>query len=559
MKYIKQRILELLNRAVQELQQEGILPSEASMAPGLERPAAATHGDYATNLAMQWAKPARQAPRVIAQALAAKLQEHHELLAGVEVAGPGFVNLRLSLEVLQAEIMNIRSAGSAYGTSDWGVGRKVLLEYVSANPTGPLNIVSARAAAVGDSLARILKSQGLEVCREYYVNNAGKQIQLLGRSLYARWQESRGEAVDFPEDGYQGEYVKELAAKIAAGQGTAWEKLDKDAISEVFTEQGVSRIIASQGRDLSALGADFDNWFHESDLHGSGEIEEVLQELKARGCLYEKEGALWFRSTDLGDDKDRVLRKADGDWAYLAADIAYHWNKLKRGYTELVDLWGPDHHGYIARLRAALQALGCAPEAFKVHIVQQVNLWEGGKPVAMSKRAGRIVTLADLLQDVGKDVARFFFLMRSTDAHLDFDLDLARRNTEDNPVFYIQYAHARICSILKKSLTDGFDFPAVGEPIRFANVPLPEETTLARELAAFPEVLETCARTLEPHSLAFALRDIATAFHRFYTVCRVLDSSDLPCSRVRLALIDATRGVLHNGLSLLGLSAPESM
>ncbi|MCK5219300.1 arginine--tRNA ligase [bacterium] len=559
MKYIKQRILELLNQAVKELQQEGVLPAEVPMAPGLARPAAAVHGDYATNLAMQWAKPARQAPRVIAQALAAKLQDYPELLAGVEIAGPGFVNLRLNPAVLQAELENIRSAGFAYGVSDWGVGRKVLLEYVSANPTGPLNIVSARAAAIGDSLARILKSQGLEVCREYYVNNAGRQIQLLGRSLYARWQESRGEVVDFPEDGYQGEYVKELAAGIAAERENSWEQLDKDTVSKVFAEQGVNRIIASHCRDLSDLGADFDNWFHELDLHVSGEIEAVLEELKTRGYLYKKEGALWFRSTDLGDDKDRVLRKANGDWAYLAADIAYHWNKLKRGYTELVDLWGPDHHGYIARLRAALQVLGCAPKAFKVHIVQQVNLWEGGKPVAMSKRAGRLVTVTDLLQDVGNDVARFFFLMRSTDSHLDFDLDLARRHTEDNPVFYIQYAHARICSILKKSSADGFDLPAVGEPVKAVEVSLPEETTLARELAAFPEVLETCVHTLEPHSLAFALRDIAAAFHRFYTVCRVLNSADIPCSRARLALIDAARVVLHNGLSLLGISAPESM
>jgi arginyl-tRNA synthetase len=334
---------------------------------------------------------------------------------------------------------------------------------------------------------------------------------------------------------------------------------------KIFQQKGVNKIVESHRKDLMNFGVSFDNWFYESLLYknknekGQNKVEEILAMLESKEFTYTEDGARWFRSTAFGDDKDRVLIKADGIHTYIASDIAYHNDKFARSFTELVDIWGPDHHGYIARMRAAMQALGHPAEAFRVLIAQQVNLFEAGEPVAMSKRAGKFVTMADLIQDVGRDVARFFFLMRSTDAHLDFDLDLARKHTEENPVFYIQYAHARICSIIRKAQDEGWSLPPAGEAAVAGLTALPEELALARELAMFPEVLDTCARNLEPHGLAFYLKDVAAVFHRFYTVCRVLDQDERARSLARLGLVEAVRIVLRNGLNLLGISAPESM
>jgi len=557
--YLKQRVKDLLIQAAAELQAEGVLPGDAAIQPELERPAALEHGDYATNLALKLAKPARKAPKLIAEALQRKLEAHEDMLARVEVAGPGFVNLYLKPDIFLAESDAVRIAGEAYGHANWGEGRKLLLEFVSANPVGPLNVVSARAAAVGDSLARILGSQGVTVQKEYYINDAGNQARLFGLSLFTRWRQSLGEDRPMPEEGYQGEYVLPTAQAIAREQAAELAAADEAGQTAIFRRCGVAHMVASHREDLARFGVEFEQWFSEASLYEQGKVRAALEDLKTRGYVFEQDGAVWFRSTDFADDKDRVLIKANGDPAYIMADIAYHRDKFERGFTELVDIWGPDHHGYIARMKAAMQALGREAEAFRVLIAQQVNLLENGQPVAMSKRAGRFITMNDLVGDVGKDVARFFFLMRSTDAHLDFDLDLARKHTEDNPVFYVQYAHARICSIIKKAQAEGFTLPETGTPAAMELAAVPEELAVARELAAFPEMLEISARNLEPHGLAFYLRDLAAVFHRFYTVCRVLDAEAPERSRARLALIESIRVVLRNGLGLLGVEAPESM
>ena len=557
--YLKARVLKLIQTAIEELRQTGFLTQDFKVIAELDRPATPEHGDYATNLAMQSAKKIGQPPRIFAEKLVEKIRGYSELIEKIQIAGPGFINFYLKPRVLFKEIQTIIGSQKHYGESDWGQGRKILLEFVSANPVGPLNVVSARAAAVGDSLARILNNQGVKASKEYYINDAGNQAQLLGESLYARWLQSKGKEVSVPEQGYQGEYIITLAKEIVADNNE--EKIlalkPQEAIA-FFRKKGVERLVFSHKQDLESFGVEFDNWFYESQLYKKEKVKQALNELEKKGYVYEKEGASWFKSTELGDDKDRVLIKNNGEPAYLAADIAYHKDKFERGYQELIDLWGPDHHGYIGRLQAAIQALGFDKKAFQVYIVQQVNLLEAGKPVAMSKRAGRFVTMADLLTEVGKDVARFFFLMRSKDAHLDFYLDLARKQTEDNPVFYIQYAHARICSILNKSKQENIAFKL--EDIKDTDYTFKgEEISLMRDLVAYPEILETCARTLEPHTLAFMLRDIATSFHRFYTMCKVINKEDMLTTKFRLILTEASKIILKNGLELLGISAPASM
>jgi arginyl-tRNA synthetase len=578
--YLRQRVRAWLQQAVKEMQAEGNWPADLAMLAEVERPASAEHGDYSTNLALKLAKPLRQSPRAIAEKLKVAMEARgQELIESVEIAGPGFVNLRLNPAALAAEVGAVRASDKNYGSDTWGQGRKLLLEFVSANPTGPLNIVSARAAAVGDALARILSSQGVLVSKEYYINDAGNQARLFGVSAYCRWQEMKGfslvfanekgeyetgtvgpKMLQFPAEGYRGEYVKDVAAATGEKYGSLIEKTaDPGKVTELFRKDGIAQMVASHRRDLETFAVTFDTWFSELTLYDSGKVKAALADLQARGYIFEKEGATWFRSTDFGDDKDRVLIKANGENAYIMADIAYHRDKFDRGYTELIDIWGPDHHGYIPRMKAAMQALGHSADTFRVLIAQQVNLLENGEPVVMSKRAGVFITMADLIKDVGRDVARFFFLMRSTDAHLDFDLDLARKHTDENPVFYVQYAHARICSILTKAREEKWQVPSPGEGGELSQSLVPEEMAVVRALTAFPEIVEAAAANLEPHTVAFYLRDLATEFHRFYTLCRVLDPEAPERSAARLALIDAIRIVLRNGLDLLGISAPEKM
>lgn len=520
------------------------------------------HGDWTTNLALVLGKQLGRSPRELAQALAAQLPGD-DRVGPAEVAGPGFLNFRFRDGFLNALPRRIVGAGAAFGGSRLGVPERIQVEYVSANPTGPLNVVSARAAAVGASLVRLLRAVGHDAQGEFYVNDAGNQVDLLGASVAARLAELHGRAAafPFPENGYQGEYVRDLARQLdAAEPARALVALMRVAEPTApathdladLRAAALERMLEWQRSDLADYGAEFARWFRESTLH-PGKVEETLAALKARGVVFEAEGATWLRTTAFGDDKDRVIVRSNGVPTYLLPDIAYHRDKHARGFRRAIDLWGPDHHGHILPMRASLEALGLETDFLEVLIVQQVNLLSEGLPVKMSKRAGEFVTLRDLMDDVGADSAKFFFLMRSTSAHLDFDMDLARQQNDENPSFYVQYAHARIASVLRYAAERGL-VPADAE----SGYAAPEERTLLRTLAAFPEVVRGAAAAREPHRIPAYLIETAATFHRFYHACRVV-SDDAARSRDRLLLVDACRIVLRNGLGLLGVSAPERM
>jgi arginyl-tRNA synthetase len=531
----------------------GLHTSERVALLELAIPRESAHGDWTTNLALGLARELKRPPRALAEQLAAAFPRDPDLFESVEVAGPGFVNFRYSPAFLAELPRRVLAEGEAFGRSDLGRGVPIQVEYVSANPTGPLNVVNARAAAVGAALVRLLDATGHRVASEFYVNDSGTQVDLLGESVAARFAERAGKQRPLPEQGYHGEYLRELAAELPPA-----EALDRLAVADGaawFRDQALEHMIAWQRRDLEAYGASFDQWLRESSLHRSGAVEQTLAELEARGMVYQAEGARWVRTTRFGDDKDRVVVRGSGQPTYLLPDVAYHRDKRARGFRHSIDLWGPDHHGHIVPLRAALEALGLEHDFLEVMIVQQVNLLSGGRPVRMSKRAGEFVTLRDLMDEVGADCAKFFFLLRSTSAHLDFDLDLARRQNDENPAFYVQYAHARIASILRFAAERGLTPEARGGATPEL---VPEETALARRLAAFPEVVRGAAFAREPHRLPTYLMDTAAEFHRFYHACRVV-TDDAELSRARLRLAEATRVVLRNGLTLLGVSAPQRM
>ena len=559
------------------LRRTGLWSEEREGRIELAIPRDPSHGDWTTNLAMLIAKDAGRPPRALAEALAAAFPESDEVEPPT-VAGPGFLNFRYRPAFVQSLPGTIVAADAGFGSHDHARGHTVLVEYVSANPTGPLNVVSARAAAVGACLVRLLEATGHRAQGVFYVNDAGRQVNLLGESLAARFAERIGVPVPFPEDGYQGGYLRELAAQVEEGE--ARRALDDDDLVW-FRGQALERMLAWQKKDLAEYGAEFARWYRESELHDSGAVDEALQALTQRGMIYQAtkpetdrtaEGAAtddhadddepasgeatFLRTAKFGDDKDRVVKKSDGAPTYLLPDIAYHRDKHERGFEKAIDLWGPDHHGYIPRMKAALQALGLPPDFLEVLIVQQVNLKSGGQPVKMSKRAGEFITLRDLMDEVGSDCAKFFFLMRSTNAHLDFDMDLAKRQNDENPAYYVQYAHARIASVIRFAAEKGARAAAAG--VAGAALEQPEEIQLIRKLAAFPEVVRGAAFAREPHRVPVYLHETAAEFHRFYHACRVV-TDDAALSAARLRLCEAARIVIRNGLTLLGVSAPERM
>ena len=525
------------------------------------------HGDWTTNLALLLAKELKQSPRAVAERLKQEFPPDPERFGAVEVAGPGFLNIRYADAFLSGLPARIRGEGERFGAHDHAHGERYQVEYVSANPTGPLNVVNARAAAVGATLVRLLNATGHEAAGEFYVNDAGAQVDLLGASVAVRIAEAAGRDARFPENGYRGEYIAELAKDLARDAGVRdlvlgglANGLFPRAVYERVALLALERLLAWQRRDLSDYGAEFAVWFLESALHLPREGEsrsrvwDALAKLEARGVVFDADGARWIRTTDFGDDKDRVVVRSNGVPTYLLPDIAYHLDKRARGFRHVIDLWGPDHHGHILPLEASLASLGIEKDFLEILIVQQVNLLSGGEPVKMSKRAGEFITLRDLMEDVGADCAKFFFLMRSTSAHLDFDLDLAKRQNDENPAFYVQYAHARIASVLRFAAERGLE-PAADGRVRLE---APEEIALLRRLAAFPEVVRGAAFAREPHRLPTYLVEIAAEFHRFYHACRVV-GDDAARSRERLAVADAARVVIQNGLALMGVSAPERM
>jgi len=522
----------------------------------IEVPREREHGDLATNAAMNLARTLRKPPRAIAETLAGALRGHHDWFEAVEPAGPGFLNFRIRSERVREGLAELLVRGDACGRSAHGRGRRVMVEYVSANPTGPLNVVNARAAAFGGALVRLLDAAGYEAVSEFYVNDVGRQIELLGASLLARWHEARGrgEAV-IPEGGYRGEYLKDLAAGLDDGevQGLLAGKAD-DAQRDAMARFAVGRIRAWQENDLAAYGTRYARWFHQHELYPDA-VESALQRMRDRGLVEERDGAVWFRSTAFGDDQDRVVVRANGEPTYFLADIAYHVTKHDRKVEHSIDIWGPDHHGYIGRMQAACEALGYGRDWLEVLIVQQVNLLSAGEQVKMSKRRGEFITLQDLLDEVGKDAAIFFFLMRRAESHLDFDMDLAKKESDENPVFYVKYAHARISGILRKAAEEGAVRPPDPDLARLVE---PSEMALAKLLLRFPGIVVSAAEAREPHRLTTYLRDTAQAFHLFYHHCRVV-SGDAGLSGARLALVEASRLVLARGLGLMDIAAPERM
>jgi len=580
---LKRNLERLVLDALATLQQDGVLSIDDRPAVQLERTRDAKHGDFACNIAMVLAAASKLKPRDIAAKIAAAIPDS-DLVEKIEVAGPGFINFFLKPGAFQNIPKEILDAGEAYGRSDYGQGGRVVVEFVSANPTGPLHIGHGRGAAYGSTVANLLEAIGFTVQREYYVNDAGRQTGILALSVWLRYLEKCGEDIAFPPNAYQGEYIKEIAATLYERDGKSLCH-SADAVMGVITpdmdvEAQLDRLVEQAGRligknafrkvtdlavqiiledirdDLAAFGVEFDTWFYEHELVDSKAVDQVINRLGEH--IYEKGGARWFSAKKFHDEKDRVVIRENGQPTYFALDTAYHLNKLERGFGRIIDVWGADHHGYVPRLKAAIAAMGEGPGKLDVLLIQFVSLYRGGKKVQMSTRAGEFVTLRELREEVGCDAARFFYVLRKSDQHLDFDLDLAKSQSSDNPVYYVQYAHARICSVMKQMDQKHLKWDAEKGARNLSLLTEQHEQALLATLFRYPEVIESAAQGEEPHQLAYYLRDLANDFHTYYNTHQFLVESS-PLRNARISLILATRQVLHNGLSLLGVSAPEVM
>lgn len=586
---MKKTLETLISTALTTLQANGILDNTLTPTIHVERTRDSSHGDFATNLALMLAKSAKTNPRQLAQQLIDALPKS-EVVSKVELAGAGFINFFIDANAQYQVIPTIYQQGPQFGRSQRGAGKKVQVEFVSANPTGPLHVGHGRGAAYGSAVANLLTACGFAVHREYYVNDAGRQMDILATSVWLRYLECCGDAFTFPCNGYRGGYVRDLAQQLFSEQGrqfahplaVVFANLPLDEIDggdkEIYIDSliarakqllgvegyrlvfdvGLNAILADIRDDLAEFDVTYQQWFSEHSLMDDGSIKSALAVLKANHHLYEKEGAIWFKSSELGDEKDRVVVRDNGQYTYFASDIAYHWNKLARGFDLLIDIWGADHHGYIARVKAALRALGADDEKLHILLVQFATLWRGEEKVQMSTRSGEFVTLRELRDEVGKDAARFFYVMRRSEQHMDFDLALATSKSNENPVFYVQYAHARVCSVFRQLSEKGFTHdPALGMA-NLAQLSAEHETTLLTMLARYPEIIERAAVQYEPHLLINYLRELATDFHTYYNAHQFLVESDV-LRNARLNLVGAVQQVLVNGLTLLGISAPEVM
>ena len=588
-----------LDHAVQTLQQEGVLPSDWNNTSNLTRTKDRSHGDFASNIAMIGSKAAGMKPRDLAEKVLAALPEVVDI-SKAEIAGPGFINFFLNADQRFAILDQIQAQKETFGRSQANAAKKIQVEFVSANPTSSLHVGHGRGAAYGMTVATLLEATGAKVDREYYVNDAGRQMDILATSTYLRYLELLGQNLVFPKNAYQGDYVKEIAQTIINKDGDAYlrevadvykdvpedvqyaEELDSDGNKvvlsgdkgkhidgliansqqllgegyRVFHQAALHAILDDIKDDLADFGVTFNQWFSEASL--SAKIDEALETLDQRGFLYEKDGNIWFKSTEFGDEKDRVVKRRNGQTTYFASDIAYHLNKLQRGYTDLIDIWGSDHHGYISRVKAAIDAMGYDSKKLTVLLVQFVSLWRGGEMVQMSSRSGQFVTLRDLRKEVGNDAARFYYVMRKSEQHIDFDLDLAVSQSKDNAVYYIQYAHARICRMLEKALSTGLQFDVNAARTHATRLSLDAETEILAKLAAYPDAVLRAANAYEPHQVGNYLKELAALFHAWYNEHKVL-SDDAELTQARLLLSINVQQVLRNGLELLGVSAPESM
>jgi len=551
---LKRKLAELLRQAVTEMQQSGKLPSVTLPEAIIERPQNAEHGDYASSLPLKLARAARANPLTIANDIVGYLAPIPEVEQAV-VAPPGFINFTLKSSWLASQVESILAAGDGFGDIELGEGKRIQIEFVSVNPTGPLHVGHGRGAILGSTLANVLAAAGYEVEKEYYINDAGSQIDAFRRSLHARYKQCLGLEAEVPEDGYLGNYMIDLAKEIVTEHGDKFLHLAEEEAVSLIGELGLEKIISQIRADLELLGVRFDVWFSERSLFANGQYQEALSLLKQGGYISEKEGATWFVSTALGEDKDNVVIRSDGSPTYFATDIAYHYDKfVKRKFDTVINIWGADHMGHVSRMKAVVSALGIDPERLKVIISQMVTLRRGGEIVRVSKRSGDIITLRELVEEVGPDVCRFFFLSRSADSQMDFDLELAKKQSADNPVYYVQYAHARIASILRLARERGIAH-ADGDVSLLTTEP---ELALIRKMLLLPELVETIATTLEPHHLTYYAQDLATIFHSFYKQCRVISQNEA-LSKARLKLVEAAKIVLSRTLHLMGMSAPERM
>lgn len=543
---------DIVRKAIENCKKAATIKTEDLPDIIIEKPKRDEFGDFATNVAMLLAGKEGKPPRQIAELIAKEIRQT-ENIKKVEVAGPGFINIFMDDKYWLSLLKEVHNLKEKYGTSNTGSGKKVQVEFVSANPTGPLHIGHGRGAAVGDSLANILKAAGYKVVKEYYVNDAGRQVYILGESVRKRMEELQGKDVEFPDDYYKGEYVKEIAQDFLTKHSSVGKAQSTSTVQDFACEAMLERI----KKDLQDFDVEFDNWFSEKTLEDEGLVNNAIEELRKNGYIYEDEGAVWFRTTQLGDDKDRVLIKADKEKTYFASDIAYHKKKAESGFSTIVNVWGADHHGYEARVRAALKAFGYDDNILKIIFIQLVALLRNGVQVPMGKREGEFVTLRQVIDEVGKDACRFFFLMRKSDAQLEFDLELAKKQAPENPVFYVQYAHARICSIIKHAKENGINLP-VTEGVDIKLLSLKEELDIIKKLASFPDIVKGSAIAMEPHRITFYLQELAGLFHPYYNKNRVV-ADDKSLTNARLYLCEAVKRVMQNGLKLLGVSAPEEM
>ena len=588
---MKSQLIPLIESAIEKLQRDDTLPAELDVDIQIERTRDESHGDFASNVALMLAKSAKQKPRDVAEKIVAAMEQHSSI-EKVEIAGPGFINFFLTKAVTLSVINTIFDEKEDYGKSTIGKGKRIQIEFVSANPTGPLHVGHGRGAAYGAALSNLLAAAGYAVHREYYVNDAGRQMNILAASVWLRYLELCGEAVDFPVNGYRGDYVFDIAAdvhrdhseKFRCAPMMIFEGLPADATPDglgdkeahidgvidrareilgnsgfkIMLDYAVNAILDDIKRDLKEFGVEYDEWFSERSLTETGAVNDAVTSLREAGHTYDKDGNLWFKSSTFGDEKDRVLVRENGAPTYFASDVAYHLNKMRRGYDQVINIWGADHHGYVARVKACLQALEYDPDRLEVLLVQFAILYRGKERVQMSTRSGEFVTLRQLREEVGSDAARFFYVMRKCEQHMDFDLELAKSQTKDNPVFYIQYAHARTCTVMRKLSEKNLSYDQASGLDSLSLLTEQREQSLLSNLSRFPEIVENAAKNHEPHQVAHYLRDLVNDFHGYYEHHQFIVDDD-KLRNARLSLVLATRQVVRNGLAILGVSAPESM